>query len=63
MAAKTGTKGRACDGKRRHDSREAAAAALQRLVRKGAFKDWLTVYECPHCDGGFHVGHKPGRRR
>ena len=53
----TRTKARMCAGKRRHATREKAVEALWALVRRGAKRSRLNVYECPHCDGGWHVGH------
>ncbi|MFI6296735.1 hypothetical protein ACIBEJ_34455 [Nonomuraea sp. NPDC050790] len=58
----TSTKGRKCDGKRRHAGRQDAERARGRLIEKGANPNWLKAYACKHC-GGFHVGHVPGRRK
>ncbi len=59
----TRTKRRACDGKLRHATRDAAAAALRALIRKGlAYHGQMTVYACNHC-GGHHLGHRRRRRR
>lgn len=59
----TETKGRKCRGKKRHGTRKEALAHLRRLIRKGAWAAWLNVYRCEHCNQGWHVGHKPGRRK
>ena len=63
MAKRTSTKGRACAGKQRHHTREGAQTHLDRLVALGARAGRLEVYECRHCDGGWHVGHGPRGRR
>jgi hypothetical protein len=57
------TKNRGCTGKIRHETRREAVKHLWRIVRRGASPFWLNVYKCRHCNGGFHVGHKQGRRR
>jgi hypothetical protein len=61
----TVTKARACAGKRRHSSREAAQTHLYRLVDRGASPVGLNVYECPIRRHGetrhWHVGHRPGK--
>lgn len=63
----TKTKGRMCDDKRRHTTRDSAIAQMFRLIRAGASAEGMNVYRCPHCriDGarGWHVGHKPGVAR
>ncbi|MEU4576637.1 hypothetical protein [Nonomuraea sp. NPDC023979] len=58
----TETKGRKCVGKRRHATLQQALAALERMVEAGTFRGGIRAYECNHCGGGFHVGHRPGRR-
>lgn len=59
----TKSKGRSCAGKRRHPSKAAAKSARASLVRSGlAYPGQMSVYACAHC-GGWHVGHKPRRRR
>lgn len=55
------TKGRKCVGKRRHPTLQKALAAVELLVAAGTFRGAIRAYECNHC-GGFHVGHRPGRR-
>lgn len=55
----TATKGRSCQGKRRHPSQAKALAHLRDLLSKGGVR--LNAYECRHC-GGFHVGHLPKPR-
>ncbi|MEV0993442.1 hypothetical protein [Nonomuraea sp. NPDC050202] len=61
---RTETKGRKCDGKRRHNSKARALAAVAWHVARGAAPGALTAYACEFCDG-WHVGHRPtkGRRR
>lgn len=59
----TETKARKCGTKVRHRSRGEASAHLRALVRQGAASAWLNVYRCEHCDGGYHVGHRLGRRK
>lgn len=56
------TQARSCEGKRRHDTQAKAAQHLARLVRAGANHDRLETYRCNHCDGGWHVGHRPKPR-
>jgi len=58
----TATKNRMCEGKHRHPTRAEALAHIGSLVRRGAHGGRLNAYKCPHCDG-FHVGHRPRRRR
>jgi hypothetical protein len=55
------TKGRACTGKRRHDTRQEAMEHCDRLMAKGAVR--LAAYPCRNrtC-GGWHVGHLPKPR-
>lgn len=61
--AKTGTKGRACEGKKRHDDEAAALAHRARLIRRrGAWAPSLVAYRCPAGCGGWHVGHRLGMR-
>ncbi|MGD9530589.1 MAG: hypothetical protein AB7G36_10040 [Candidatus Nanopelagicales bacterium] len=54
---KTGTKGRACTGKRRFETRAGAADVLARMRRQKHAGPLMGVYACRHC-GGFHLGHK-----
>lgn len=56
------TRARACDGKARHATAEAAGHARRALIAQGAPPDRLTTYPCdfgPH----FHVGHTPRGKR
>lgn len=47
-----GTKGRGCDRKRRHDTKERA-----QLIRDtGVAPHRMVVYQCKFCSG-WHVGH------
>lgn len=62
---RTETKGRKCDGKRRHTTEARALAAIDWHVARGAVADSLNAYPCEFC-GGWHVGHRSlrsGRRR
>jgi hypothetical protein len=52
----TGTRGRACSGKKTHTKRSEAAAHRARLIALGAAAEGIRVYRCRHC-GHFHVGH------
>lgn len=57
------TKGRSCEGKQRHHTRQQAMAHLWSFVNKfGAAPVQVGVYRCRHC-GFWHLGHQPGRRR
>jgi len=61
----TRTRARSCEGKCRHQTKEAARSELQTLVRKGANGGRLEVYKCRFC-GAYHTGHRigsGGRRR
>jgi hypothetical protein len=61
----TSTRGRSCDGKKAHPTREAALDHFYRLVRAGAAPAGLSVYRCRFC-GSYHVGHAakvPQRKR
>ncbi|WP_214103194.1 hypothetical protein [Acrocarpospora catenulata] len=53
---KTGTKNRACVGKKRNKDRAAAEAQIEREVTRGTSRDRLIIYRCDHC-GHWHVGH------
>ncbi len=57
------TKARKCSGKRRHSTKTQALSHMWALIRKGASESSLNVYACEHCEGGWHVGHRPGRRK
>lgn len=61
----TNTHARGCTGKQRHDTEQAARAALRDLIDKGAWGATRNVYQCRWC-AGWHVGNRPGsagRRR
>ena len=62
MRPSTRTKGRSCDGKERHDTRQAAQANIGRLAKRGAAEDRLEAYPCGFC-GGWHVGHTSRAKR
>ena len=59
----TGTRGRACTGKKSHTSRQHAAEHRDQLIARGAAAEGLRAYRCRHC-GSWHVGHTgpPGQR-
>lgn len=52
----TGTRGRACAGKKTHVDRRGAQAHRERLISQGATADGIRVYRCRHCRH-WHVGH------
>ena len=55
------TKGRACTGKRRHDTEDQAEDHRQRLIAQGGVR--LTTYQCRNrACRGWHVGHLPKPR-
>jgi hypothetical protein len=54
----TKTKARMCQGKVRHDAKQAAKDAMWAYVREfSARPSRLNVYPCPHCTG-WHWGHR-----
>lgn len=60
---KTRSKGRSCDGKRRHETDAQAHAHIQRLGRMlGAPLNRYHAYTCQPV-GGLHVGHHTGKPR
>lgn len=52
----TGTRGRACTGKKTHASRAGADEHRNRLIAAGAAPEGIRAYRCRHC-GHWHVGH------
>jgi hypothetical protein len=56
------TKGRSCEGKQRHDTKQQAEEHRLSLIRAGAFHKAINAWRCAFCDG-WHVGHKAGSRR
>lgn len=52
----TGTRRRACTGKKSHSRRQDADAHRNRLIEQGAAPDGIRVYRCRHC-GFLHIGH------
>ena len=57
----TSTKGRACDGKQRHSSRQGAVDQIHSLARtRGANPARYEPYQCKHC-GAWHIGHRAKR--
>jgi hypothetical protein len=53
----TRTRKKACESKRRYDTRREAQAHIQRLIKQGAAPRLMNAYRCPHCKG-WHVGHR-----
>lgn len=54
---------RMCERKYRNPTEARARAKMQLLYEQGrAEPGTLHVYECPHCDGGWHVGHRTAKR-
>lgn len=60
MASKRGIRRRACAGKRRHATKQAASAHWFKLHLKDA--EPMTVYRCKFCRG-WHVGHRMAVRK
>lgn len=58
MSSKRGRRRKACQGKVRHETKEAALKALVKTVTD----DPIRAYLCHHCKG-WHVGHPPRRQR
>jgi hypothetical protein len=59
----TRSKGRGCDGKKRHDDKDQAVGQIWSLARhRGAVPSRYQAYSCKHC-GGWHVGHRPRGKR
>jgi len=57
------SRSRSCRGKRRYETREQAVQyATWRMRTTGATRKDTDVYKCRYC-GGFHVGHRPRKRR
>ena len=54
----TGTRGRACVGKKAHTTRADADADAHRLrlIARGAAPEGIRAYRCRHCRH-WHVGH------
>ena len=52
----TGTRGRACTGKKTHTSRPGADEHRDQLITRGAAPEGIRVYRCRHCRM-WHVGH------
>jgi hypothetical protein len=58
-----GSKGRSCDRKRRHESKESAERQKAQLTRDtGSAWFRMQVYRCRHCNG-WHVGHTGRSKR
>lgn len=56
MASKRHERRKACDGKKRYESRDHALADAMNLQNK---EHWhMRAYHCQFC-GGWHVGHMP----
>lgn len=56
------TEARECIGKIRHDTSAAAHGHAKARMRSGAAPQAVSVYRCRFCRG-WHVGHRPRRRR
>lgn len=65
MASLRRVRRRACEGKQRFDTKEAATGHLisrrRTMARGGVSTHGMEVYRCGFC-GGWHIGHRPGRR-
>lgn len=61
MASKRRIRRKACEGKKRHTSKENAEIAV-RLTRKKFGGGMWCSYQCPFCKQ-WHVGHIPGKLR
>lgn len=57
MASKRRLRRKACEGKRRYDTPEAAQAAKYRL-RRQTMETRMNVYRCQFCNK-YHIGHTP----
>lgn len=62
MASKRAIRRRACEGKIRHTSRDAALAYMHWSIRRFRPPSALNVYPCKFCRG-WHIGHKPRPKR
>jgi hypothetical protein len=56
------TKRRSCEGKIQYETRELAAEAIQRLIKRGSAPNASEVYWCKHCKW-WHHGHISPRLR
>jgi hypothetical protein len=59
MAGKRRLRRKACEGKRKHATREGALVELRRVAADR--RDSIGAYRCKHC-GHFHIGHRRGTR-
>jgi hypothetical protein len=55
------TKGRSCDGKLPHPTKDAAEDEVRRLIARGGSRR-IAAYRCKWC-GGWHIGHTPRGKR
>lgn len=62
MSSKRAQRRKACTGKVRHATQEAAIAALKVLTRQKGWQGYMAPYRCKFC-GGFHFGHAPAHVR
>lgn len=62
MSSKRAQRRKACTGKVRHATQEAAVAAIKQLTRTHGWQGYLVPYRCQFC-GGFHFGHPPAHVR
>lgn len=60
MSSKRAIRRKACKGKRRFETQDAAIRAAIALRRNRETYGHLSAYRCRWC-GGFHFGHTPGQ--
>jgi hypothetical protein len=62
MSSKRAIRRRACKGKVRHETIEAALVhTCARSIATRGDQGPMNAYRCAFC-GGFHIGHRPGSR-
>ena len=62
MASKRAQRRKACTGKVRYETSDAARDGLRSLIRNKGYQGLMTPYRCSFCNG-FHIGHPPARVR
>lgn len=62
MSSKRAIRRSACDGKIRHETRQAAVSHRNGLYRRKGEHGTMDIYRCQFC-GGWHIGHKLRMRR
>lgn len=60
MSSKRHIRRKACKGKQRFETLDAAWTALRSLIRRLQVREAMNAYPCRFC-GGFHFGHSIGR--